>query len=101
MFADLYLLDQIQSITAGCAMITAFSAGYGALTDEVAFRLTSEFGAHLLSVPTHEPGEISNSQAREILKLGRDMVVHAEGKDKAWFRGGILDGIYTFESLYD
>jgi hypothetical protein len=97
MFAGLYLLDNSQSTTAGCAMIAAFSAGYGALTDEVAFRVASEFGARLLSVPSHEPGDSSDSQAREVLELGRDMVVHVECKDKAWFRGGILDGIFTFD----
>jgi hypothetical protein len=101
MFAGLYLLDHSQATTAGCAMIAAFAAEYGALTDEVAFRVTSEFGARLLSVPSHEPGDSSDSQAREILELGRDMVVHAEGRDKAWFRGGILDAIFTFESSHD
>jgi hypothetical protein len=99
MFAGLYLLDHSQSTTAGCAMIAAFSAGYGALTDEVAFRVASEFGVRLLSVsvPSHEPGDSSDSQVREILELGRDMVVHAEDRDKAWFRGGVLDGIFTFD----
>jgi hypothetical protein len=97
MFAGLYLLDRLQSISAGCAIIAAFSAGYGALADEVTFRVASEFGVRLLAVPSHEPGDSSDSQAREILELGRDMVVHAEGRDKAWFRGGILDGIFTFD----
>ncbi|KAJ5203149.1 hypothetical protein N7449_005228 [Penicillium cf. viridicatum] len=94
MFAGLYSLAHFQSITAGSAMIASFSAGYGALTDELAFRVISEFGTYLLSWPCRELGDVGDSQVKEILNLGRNMIIHAERQDKAWFRGGVDSQFY-------
>ncbi|KAL5685070.1 hypothetical protein EMGR_004656 [Emarellia grisea] len=97
MFAELYALSHFHSVTAASAMISSFMAGYGSLRDELAFRVALEFGMHLSLWPCREPANNGDQLVKRCVCLGKDMIVHAEEKDKLWFRSGILDSIFDFE----
>ncbi|PYH77204.1 hypothetical protein BO82DRAFT_345428 [Aspergillus uvarum CBS 121591] len=96
MFAELYVLAHFQFVTVASRMISPFMVGYGPLNDELAFRVALEFGIHLVLWPCREPCIRDDPLVTRCVGLGKDMIVHAEEKDKLWFRDGVLDSIFEF-----
>lgn len=95
MLSGMYLLTHFHSVRYGAAMISSFMQGYGPVTDEQAFRIALDFGTHLVLWPCRQPG--SDEQLIETcVGMGKEIIVHAEGRHKLWFRGGVLDGIFGF-----
>ncbi|GKZ33665.1 hypothetical protein AbraIFM66950_003694 [Aspergillus brasiliensis] len=95
MLAELYLLTHFQSVTVASGMILPFMVGYGSLKDEMAFRVALEFGMHLVLWPCRGSSIRDDLLVENCVCLGKDMIVHAEEKDKLWFRGGVLDSIFN------
>ncbi|KAL3260599.1 hypothetical protein ABHI18_004441 [Aspergillus niger] len=96
MLAELYVLTHFHSVTVASGMITQFIIGYGQLKDELAFRVALEFGVNLVLWPCREPSIRDEPLTERCVHLGKDMIVHAEEKDKLWFRDGVLDSIFIF-----
>ncbi|KAI2865659.1 hypothetical protein CBS12448_1956 [Aspergillus niger] len=94
--AELYVLTHFRSVTVASGMITQFMVGYGKLKDELAFRVALEFGVNLVLWPCREPNIRDEPLIERCVRLGKDMIVHAEEKDKPWFRDGVLDSIFIF-----
>lgn len=69
-------------------------AGYGPVSEDMAFRIALHFGVHMVVWPVRikiwGEGEILES----CVKMGRDYCVHAYMRDIEFFRGGPLDMLF-------
>ncbi|KAI0554921.1 kinase-like domain-containing protein [Xylaria curta] len=90
MIAELYEMKLYKNITAGLWMVQGFVEGYGAVSDDSAFRTTIQIGTHLLSFGTSVRGWGTPEQVEMVAGIGRDIIVHAWQKDREWFEGGDL-----------
>ncbi|KAJ2971824.1 hypothetical protein NUW58_g9309 [Xylaria curta] len=90
MVAELYELKLYKNITAGLWIAQGFLEGYGAVSDDFAFRTAIQVGAHLISFGTSVQGWGTPEQVEEVARVGRDVIVHAWQKDREWFRRGDL-----------
>ncbi|KAI0526377.1 kinase-like domain-containing protein [Xylaria bambusicola] len=90
MVAELYELKLYKDITAGLWMVQGFAEGYGEVSDDFAFRTAIQIGAHLVSFGTSVQGWGTPEQVEMVARTGRDIIVHAWQKDRAWFQQGDL-----------
>ncbi|KAI0406593.1 kinase-like domain-containing protein [Xylaria palmicola] len=90
MVAELYELKLFRDITAGLWMAQGLLSGYGAVSDDSAFRTAIQVGAHLVSFGTAVQGWGTPTQVEMVARTGRDIIVRAWEKDREWFRGGDL-----------
>ncbi|KAI0458324.1 kinase-like domain-containing protein [Xylaria acuta] len=90
MIAELYELKLYKNITAGLWTVQGFVEGYGAVSDDFAFRTAIQAGAHLVSFGTSVQGWGTPEQVEMVARTGRDIIVHAWQKDRKWFQGGDL-----------
>ncbi|GAP87725.1 putative phosphotransferase enzyme family protein [Rosellinia necatrix] len=94
MIGELYQLKLFKNITAGLWMVQGFVEGYGVVSDEFAFRTALQIGAHLLSFGAAVEGWGTQDQVEMVVRIGRDIMVHAWEKDREWFRGGDLKCLF-------
>ncbi|KAI0115844.1 kinase-like domain-containing protein [Nemania sp. FL0031] len=90
MIAELYELKLYRNITAGLWMVQGFAEGYGAVSDDFAFRTAIQIGAHLIGFGTSVQGWGTPAQVEMVARTGRDIIVRAWQKDRQWFEGGDL-----------
>ncbi|KGO70485.1 Aminoglycoside phosphotransferase [Penicillium italicum] len=95
MIAELYETKLFKNIDGGVWIIQGFLEGYGALNDEMAFRTAIHVGVHLICWGSRVAGWGTQKQIEEVVKLGRDLIVHAWRKDKAWFAEGTLRCLFN------
>ncbi|KAI0477019.1 kinase-like domain-containing protein [Xylaria cf. heliscus] len=94
MIAELYELKLYKDITAGLWIIQGFVEGYGAVSDDFAFRTAIQVGVHLISFGTSVQGWGTPEQVEAVARTGRDIIVHAWQKDREWFQGGDLASLF-------
>lgn len=87
MIAELYELRLYKDTTAGLWMVQGFAEGYGAVSNDFAFRTAIQIGAHLVSFGTSVQGWGTPEQVEMVARTGRDIIVHAWQKDREWFEG--------------
>jgi hypothetical protein len=85
MFAELFEVKHYRDIDAGPWLIGAFKRGYGGLEVDEAFRAAVHMGVHLIGYGSSVPGWGSEAQIQDIVKVGRDCVVHGWRKNAAFF----------------
>jgi hypothetical protein len=85
MIAELYELYLFKDIHAGRWLVEGFAVGYGIPNDDFAFRTAIHVGTHLVCWGSSVPGWGTEEQILEVVTKGRDLIVHAWQKDKAWF----------------
>ncbi|KAI8634995.1 kinase-like domain-containing protein [Xylariaceae sp. FL1651] len=90
MIAELYEMKLYKNITAGLWMVQGFVNGYGAVSEDFAFRTAIQIGAHLVCFGTSVQGWGTPEQVKMVARAGRDLIVHAWQKDRKWFEGGDL-----------
>ncbi|KAI0881882.1 kinase-like domain-containing protein [Annulohypoxylon maeteangense] len=90
MIAELYELKLYKGIAAGLWMVQGFVNGYGAVSEDFAFRTAIQAGAHLVNFGTSVQGWGTQEQVENCARIGRDIVVHAWKKDRRWFEEGDL-----------
>lgn len=90
MIAEFYALWLCESVAAGLWAMEGFVDAYGPIDETFAFRTALQAGAHLLSVITSSSGMGTPERISEVARLGRDIIVHAWEKDRAWFEAGDL-----------
>ena len=71
--------------------------GYGKSSEDFAFRNAIQTGTHLRCVTTDGPKWGTPSQLEEVVGVGRDVIVHAWKRDRAWFEKGDL--AYLFKGI--
>lgn len=65
------------------------------LSEEMAFRTAIHVGVHLVIWGSTVPGWGSEQQIKEVVKVGRDLIVHGWNKNRAWFEGGALECLFN------
>lgn len=86
MIGEMYALWRYKSITAGLWMMEGFVAAYGDISEEFALRTALMTGTHLLCTTTQFPGWGPPEKVEEVARLGRDIILHAWKKDRAWLK---------------
>jgi hypothetical protein len=90
MVAELYELSLFKDMEEGNWVIEGFAVGYGDVDDDFAFRTALHAGTHLIAWGTRVPGWGSEEQVRQVVSVGRDIVLRAWQKDRAWFEASDL-----------
>jgi hypothetical protein len=96
MLSGIYILTLFHSVRSGAAIISSFTHGYGKVSDEQAFRIAVDFGTYLVLWPSRQPENSDDQLIEKCVVTGKDIIVHAEGRNKLWFRGGVLHGLFDF-----
>ncbi|KAL4999276.1 kinase-like domain-containing protein [Aspergillus recurvatus] len=89
MIAELYMLKHYKDIDAGLWIIEGFAEGYGYdhTTQEMAFRTLIHVGVHFIFWGSKILGWGSQEQVRNLIELGRELVVRAWERDRTWVDG--------------
>ncbi|KAI0841746.1 kinase-like domain-containing protein [Hypoxylon sp. FL0890] len=95
MIAELYELKLYKNILGGLWMVQGFVDGYGAVSEDFAFRTAIQVGAHLISFGTSVPGWGTPEQVENCARTGREIIVHAWEKDRRWFEEGDLACLFS------
>ncbi|KAJ5325274.1 hypothetical protein MYU51_020841 [Penicillium brevicompactum] len=95
MIAELYETKLFKHLDIGLQIIQGFTAGYGPISDEMAFRTAIHVGVHLICWGSRVPGWGSQEQVKEVVKVGRDIIVQAWAKEKTWFEEGSLGCLFA------
>ncbi|RAL10735.1 uncharacterized protein BO97DRAFT_348672 [Aspergillus homomorphus CBS 101889] len=96
MLAELYMLKHFRDIDAGLWIIQGFVEAYQIPDETVAFRALIHAGVHFVAFGPMIAGWGTPEQLEDLVRLGRDMIVKAWEKDRAWF-GGVWK--YLFKDL--
>ncbi|EHK99892.1 hypothetical protein M7I_4217 [Glarea lozoyensis 74030] len=88
MCAELYELKLFKNIDAGLTLISSFISGYGPVSRGFAFDVVIFVGNHLLCWGTRVAGWGTPEQIREVVVVGREMVVKGWEKDERFFGEG-------------
>jgi hypothetical protein len=94
MIGDLYGRKHFFKADSALLIIQGFTAGYGVVSDDEAFRIAIHVGQHVICwykmrnprAPFTEPSE----QIQDAIRIGTDFIVKGWEKDRAWFEDGEL-----------
>ncbi|KAL7626920.1 hypothetical protein AAE478_003694 [Parahypoxylon ruwenzoriense] len=95
MIAELYELKLYKSIFGGLWMAQGLVDGYGAVSEDSAFRTAIQIGAHLICFGTSVPGWGTQEQIENCARVGKDIIIHAWEKDRPWFEQGDLACLFS------
>lgn len=95
MIAELYELSLFKDLDQGKWLIEGFAAGYGYVDDDFAFRTGLHVGTHLICWGSRVPGWGSGSEVRHVVATGKELILRAWHKDRAWFEAGDLACLFT------
>lgn len=98
MVGELYALWLYKSITAGLWIMEGFVAAYGDFDEDPAFRAAIQIGAHLLCITPESKGWGTPQQVEDVVRVGRDIIVHAWKRDRGWFEKGDLACLFKASS---
>lgn len=82
MIGELYALWLSQKTDAALWVVQGYSDGLGPRPTDFVWRLAMQVGVHLLSFGTFGG---TPAQAEDVARHGRDIIVNAWKKDRAWF----------------
>lgn len=99
LIGDLYERKHFSGAENALCIIEGFIAGYGGLTDNMAFRVAIHVGVHLIcwyirrntNEPFHETAELIEGAVR----IGTDFIAKAWEKDRRWFEGRELACLFN------
>jgi hypothetical protein len=94
MIAEMYALWLYKSLKQGLWMMQGFTKGFGKDDEASAFRTAQQVGTHLLCVTTDDPSWGPPEEAEHVVRIGRDIIVHAWKKDRAWFENSELKCLF-------
>jgi hypothetical protein len=96
--AELWSLKLHRNIDAGEWLIRAFTAGYGLVDDNFAYRTIIHVGVHIIcfghywSTTQEELSE--GEQQKNIIRIGKEVIVKAWSRDREYFRGHLLGCLF-------
>ncbi len=95
MIAELYELSLFKDIDEGKWLIEGFAAGYGQIDDDFAFRTVLHTGTHLVCWGSRVPGWGTETQVQQVVGIGKELIVRAWRRDRAWFEAGDLACLFN------
>lgn len=96
MIAETYETKLFKDVEHGLWVIEGFMDGYGPLSDKMAFRTAFQVGAHLICFGSRVAGWGRPEQVKEVVMIGRDLIVQAWKENKAWFEGHALRCLFQW-----
>ncbi|KAJ5807449.1 hypothetical protein N7447_010905 [Penicillium robsamsonii] len=72
-------------------MFQGFLKGYRHLDNNIAFRTVIHVSVYLIYFGSRG----TEKQIKEVITVGRDLIVHGWRKDKAWFADSTLSCLFT------
>lgn len=95
MIAELYQLQHYKDIDAGAWIIEGFVDGYdGAMDEDFAFRTILHAGVHMIAFGSRTPGWGEVWQKRNLVRVGKEIVMKAWGRDRKGFEGHVLGCLF-------
>jgi len=98
MIGDLYERKHFNNSESALWLLESFVDGYGAMSDDMAFRTAIHAGVQLICCYTRraptDPLPGTPEQVADAMKLGVDIIVKAWKKDKAWLETSILSCMF-------
>lgn len=94
MIAELYETKLFKNVDCGVWVIQGFMEGYGPLSDDMAFRTAIHVGVHLVVWGSRVAGWGSEEQIKEVVMIGRDLIVQGWKKNREWFVSQDLDCLF-------
>lgn len=95
MAMELYLLWLREGITAGLWIMEGFIAVFHGLDEELAFRIAIHMGSYLICMAPLIPEWGTPEQLEDLVRIGRDILVHAWNKDGSWFGNSKLVCLFS------
>jgi len=95
MVAEMWKVSICRGFDTGRWLIRGFMAGYGTKGDDFAFRTAIAVGTHLISWSPFGVADWGPPAKAEAISIGRDVVVNAWKKNRAWFDGGDLECLFA------
>lgn len=96
MAVDVYLLWLTKGITGGRWIMEGLIAAFDGLDDEkLAFRTAIHMGSFLICMMPLTPEWGTPEQIEDLVRTGRDILVHAWNKDRAWFSNSELACLFS------
>jgi len=101
MIGDLYERKHFMEVDRAIWAIDAFIEGYGALSEEMAFRIAIHTGVQLITWmirgrPLHmRPVWATRERAVGVVKLGMTFILKGWEKDREWFDRSVLAGLFS------
>ena len=93
MIAEMYTFWIYKQIPAGLWMVEGLVEGYGKISEEFAFRTAIQVGCHIVGViPMVGWGD--EEETKKAVAVGRDIIVNAWKKDRAWFEKSDLASLF-------
>jgi hypothetical protein len=92
---ELYTLWFCKDIAAGLWIMEGIVAEIEGLNEKLAFRVAIHAGAHLICMTASRPEWGGPEKLQEVAREGRDIVVHAWKKDRAWFERSRLGVLFS------
>lgn len=93
MIAELYTIWLYKRVPAALWIMEAFVDAHGEVSLGHAFRTAVQVGAHIVCV-TSIVGWGAPNEIEKAVVVGKDIIVHAWEKDRAWFEEGDLACIF-------
>lgn len=100
MIGDLYERKHFKDVDGAIWAIDAFIEGYGAVSEEMAFRIAIHTGVQLITWVTRgpplqmRPDWATRERAVGVVRLGMTFVVKGWEKDREWFERSVLAGLF-------
>ncbi|EXK94831.1 hypothetical protein FOQG_03644 [Fusarium oxysporum f. sp. raphani 54005] len=92
--AELWQLKLYKDIAAGEWLIRAFADAYGAVSDDFAYRTVIHVGVHLICFGSQTPGWGDAEQQKDVVRIGKEIIVRAWSRDRGYFVGHVLDSLF-------
>lgn len=94
MLAEIYMLKYFKNIDAGEWIARAFVGAYPDLSEEMAFRTLIHVGVHFVFWGSVVPGWGDEEQVEGVVRLGRDLIVNAWGRERGFFEGTLWECLF-------
>lgn len=95
MIAELYETRLFKKLDRGMWVLEGFLEGYGPLSDEMAFRAAIHVGVHLVCWGSRIPGWGDQREIEHVVAVGRDLIVQARRRNRAWFEEDYLRCLFA------
>ncbi|PLN84640.1 kinase-like domain-containing protein [Aspergillus taichungensis] len=94
MLAEIYMLKYFKNIDAGEWIARAFIEAYPDLSEDMAFRTLIHVGVHFVFWGSVVPGWGDAGQVEGVVRLGRDLIVNAWGRERGFFEGALWECLF-------